>query len=90
MSWHRSSWKFLNSFPTRATGSTAAGRGTTDSKTKPETIELEKSSYQPTKADTEETFEVETDGDTVLDRLENVAQGLLRSVKILWDDRPPK
>ena len=52
------------------------------------TVELVRSTYQPTKADMEEEFVPKVSGDTVLDRMQNVARALTEPVKIRWIDRP--
>ena len=55
-----------------------------------EDIELVKSTYQPTKAEVQEEFSPSIQGDSILERMENVARILLRPVNIRWIDRPPK
>ena len=58
------------------------------SKPKPKTVELVKSSYQPTKAEMEEEFSVEVPGDTVEERLANLGRAITRTVGVRWIDKP--
>ena len=53
----------------------------TSKKPKPRTIELVRSSYQPTKAEQEEEFTIEAS-------LEEMTKALVPPVKIRWIDRP--
>ena len=64
----------------------AAGRVTMGNGGTPQTIELVKSSYQPIKAEPGDSFEVSTPGGTILERMEDMAQALLRRVRIHWVD----
>lgn len=57
-------------------------------KAKPKTVELVKSSYQPTKAEMEEEFSVEVPGDTVEERMANLGRAITRTVSVRWTDRP--
>ena len=50
-------------------------------KLKPKTVELVKSSYQPTKAEKEEEFRVEAS-------MEEIADAVLSPVDIRWIDKP--
>ena len=59
-----------------------------EKKPKRPTVELVRSSYQPTKAELEEEFSVDVPGDTVEERLENLGRAVTRSVNIRWIDRP--
>ncbi len=56
-------------------------------KPKPKTVELVKSSYQPTKAEMEEEFKMDHAG-TVRGRMDALAKGLLQPIKTRWIDRP--
>ena len=51
------------------------------------TVELVKSSYQPTKAEKEEEFKMDHPG-TTLERMEALADGLLQPIKPRWIDCP--
>ncbi len=53
----------------------------------PKTVELVKSTYQPTKAEMEEEFKMDHTG-TVRERMEALADGLLQPIKTRWIDRP--
>lgn len=57
-------------------------------KPKPRTVELVKSSYQPTKAEQEEEISLDIPGDTVLERMENLAKAMIRPVNIRWISKP--
>ena len=48
---------------------------------KPKTVEMVKSTYQPTKAEKEEEFRVEGS-------MEEIADALLQPIKIRWIDKP--
>ena len=50
-------------------------------KRKPKTVELVKSTYQPTKAEKEEEFRVNAS-------MEEIADAVLSPVKIRWIDKP--
>ena len=63
---------------------------TSTPKPKPRTIEVVKSTYQPTKAEREEVFSLDIPGDTVMERMQNMARALTDPVKIRWIDRPRK
>ena len=54
---------------------------------KPKTVELVKSSYQPTKAEMEEKVKMDHP-DSTLGRMEALADGLLQPIKSRWLDRP--
>ncbi len=51
-------------------------------KPKPKTVEIVKSDYQPTKAKLEEEFQLDVPGETLDQRMRNLARGLLQPVKI--------
>ena len=51
-------------------------------KTKPKTIELVKSSYNPTKAELDKDIALDVTGDTVLERMGNLSRAVTRSVKM--------
>lgn len=55
---------------------------------KPRTVELVKSSYQPTKAELEEEIPVRPTGETAMDRIGNLADAVLQPIKPRWIDRP--
>ena len=57
-------------------------------KTKPRTVELVKSSYQPTKAELEEEISLDIPGDSILERMENLAKAMMRPVNIRWINKP--
>ena len=57
-------------------------------KSKPRTVELVKSSYQPTKAELEEEVSLDIPGDSVLERMENLAKAMMRPVNIRWINKP--
>ncbi len=65
----------------------AEGRGRVTKKPKPKTVELVKSSYQPTKVEKDEEFKMDHPG-TVKERMEALADGLLQPIKTRWIDRP--
>ena len=54
---------------------------------KPRTVELVKSTYQPTKAEMDEKFKMDHPG-TVRERMAALAKGLLQPIKTRWIDRP--
>ena len=54
---------------------------------KPKTVEMVKSTYQPTKAEMDEEFKMDRPG-TVKERMEVLADGLLQPVKPRWIDKP--
>ena len=54
---------------------------------KTKTVELVKSTYQPTKSEMEDEFTMDHPG-TVTERMEALADGLLQSVKPRWIDWP--
>ena len=54
---------------------------------KRQTVELVKSSYQPTKAEKEEKVKMDHPG-TTLERMEALTDGLLQPIKARWIDRP--
>ena len=55
---------------------------------KPKTVELVKSSYQPTKAELEEEFSVDVPGETVEERMDALGRALTRPVAARWIDKP--
>ena len=57
-------------------------------KPKPRTVELVKSSYQPTKAEKEEETSLHIPGDSVLERMENLAKAMVRPVNVRWISKP--
>ena len=57
-------------------------------KPKPKTIELVKSSYNPTKTELDKDIAVDVTGDTVLERMGNLTRAVTRPVKIRWIGRP--
>ncbi len=54
---------------------------------KPKTVELVKSTYQPTKAEKDEEFKMDHPG-TVRGRMDALAKGLLQPILTRWIDRP--
>ena len=56
-------------------------------KSKPKTVEMVKSTYQPTKAEMEDEFKMDHPG-TVRERIDALAKGLLQPIKTRWIDRP--
>ena len=56
-------------------------------KKEPKTVELVKSTYQPTKAEMEDKVTMDHQG-TVKERMEGLADGLLQPIKPRWIDRP--
>ena len=54
----------------------------------PRTVELVKSSYQPSKAEMEEEFAVEVPGETVEERMANLGRAITRTVGVRWIDKP--
>ena len=59
----------------------------TDKRKESKTVELVKSTYQPTKAEREQEFKMDHAG-TVRERMEAIADGLLQPVKPRWIDKP--
>jgi hypothetical protein len=57
-------------------------------KKKPRTIELVKSTYQPTKAEKEEKIRLDVPGETTMDRMRNLAIAIRGPVNIRWISRP--
>lgn len=57
-------------------------------KPKPPTVELVKSTYQPTKAEKEEEISLDIPGETIADRMSRLAQAVRGPVKIRWLSRP--
>lgn len=55
---------------------------------KPRTVELVKSSYQPSKAELEEEIPVRPTGETVMDRVWNLPNAMPQPIKPRWIDRP--
>ena len=56
---------------------------------KPKTVELVKSTYQPSKAEKEEAENlVISKADGSLPSLEELAQAVLRPIKVRWIDKP--
>ena len=68
---------------------TGLRRMTKRSKTKGgRTVELVKSSYQPTKAEKEEEISLDIPGDSALARMENLAKAMMRPVNVRWINKP--
>ena len=61
----------------------------TDKRKESKTVELVKSTYQPTKAEVEEEFKMDHPG-TVEERMDALADGLLQPIKTRWIDKPRK
>ena len=59
-------------------------------KPKPETVEVVKSSYQPTKAEREEEFSVDVPGETVQERMSYIGMALMQKPNVKWVDKPGK
>ena len=59
----------------------------TQKKHQPKTVELVRSTYQPTKSERDEEFKMDHPG-TVKERMEALADGLLQPIKARWIDRP--
>lgn len=57
---------------------------------KPKTVELVKSSYQPTKAEREEEFSVDVPGETVQERMSYIGMALMQKPRVKWVDNPRK
>ena len=57
-------------------------------KSKPRTVELVHSSYQPSKAELEEEVSLDIPGETVEDRMRNLAKAVKGPVNIRWISRP--
>ena len=57
---------------------------------KQRTVELVKSSYQPTKADVEEVFNVDVPGETVEERMSYIGMALMQKPNVRWVDKPKK
>ena len=55
---------------------------------KSRTVELVHSSYQPTKAEKEEEFNLKVPGETPLDRMGKLARAVLRPVNTQWIRKP--
>ena len=53
-------------------------------------VELVKSDYQPSKAELEEEFQLDVPGDTVDQRMRNLARALLQQSKIRRINHPRK
>ena len=56
--------------------------------TPPSTIELVRSSYQPTKAEKEEGVRLDVPGETILERMERLGRALTSPVNVRWIDKP--
>ena len=54
----------------------------------PLTIELVKSSYQPSKAELEEDVREDIPGDTAMHKLRNLTRAMVEPVKVRWIDKP--
>lgn len=54
----------------------------------PRTVELVKSSYQPTKSEKEEKISLDIPGETIADRIRNLAKSVRGPVNIRWINRP--
>lgn len=54
----------------------------------PLTVEVVKSSYQPTKAEKEEEINLGLTGDSVLERMEHLAKAMMRPVSVRWISKP--
>jgi hypothetical protein len=57
-------------------------------KPKPRTAEVVRSSYQPTKAELEEEVRLDIPGDTVEDRMKNLAKAMQGPVNFRFLNRP--
>lgn len=57
-------------------------------KSKPRTVELVKSDYQPTKAELEEEFDLDVPGDTAEERMDSLGRALAETVNIRWINQP--
>ena len=57
---------------------------------KPRTVELVKSDYQPTKVELEEEFDLDISGGTEEERLDSLGQALTETVNIRWINQPRK
>lgn len=57
-------------------------------KPKTKTIEVVRSTYQPTKAKVEEEFSINVRADTVLERMKELGRVLTEPVNIRWIDKP--
>lgn len=55
---------------------------------KPRTVELVKSDYQPTKFEQEEEFDLDIPGGTEEERLDFLGQALTETVNIRWINQP--
>ena len=54
----------------------------------PRTIELVKSSYQPSKAELEEEVREDIPGGTAMHKLRNLTRSMVEPVKVRWIDKP--
>lgn len=61
-----------------------------DRKDNKKIVELVKPSYQATKSEQEEEFDVKVPGETVLERMSALTHALMQPVKIRWIDKPRK
>ena len=57
-------------------------------KSKPRTVELIKSTYQPTKAEKEQEFSLDIPGETIADRMSKLAKAVKGPVNIRWIAKP--
>ena len=55
---------------------------------KPKTVELVKSSYQPSKAELEDEFQLDIPGDTTMQRLKNLTRAMVQPIKPRWIGKP--
>ena len=56
--------------------------------TKPKTVELVKTAYQPTRRELDKPIVTTVPGDTVEERMANIGKALTQPVKIRWIDKP--
>lgn len=61
-----------------------------DTKTKPRTVKLVKSSYQPNKADLEEDFRLDVPGDSTLEKFKKLTRSMVQPVNVRWIPKPHK
>lgn len=54
------------------------------------TVELVRNTYQPSKAEMEEEFQVDAPGTNTLDRMAAITRAVTQPVKVRWVDRPRK
>ena len=54
----------------------------------PRTVELVRSSYQPTQAELKEELDIEVPGDTLEEKLSFAGRALTETVNIRWIDKP--